>query len=67
MVSLKNHVLIVQKRSELCLYICIQETLSRIRERVREARVRVYRIRPFLSFYMKDLMLEFKTFSKAGF
>ncbi len=61
-------ILAVQKLPESPLYLCIQETLSRIRERVREARVRVYRIRLFLLSFTENLViLEFTTSPKAGF
>ncbi len=64
----KNGILALLKHLEPTGDICIQETLSRIRERVREARVRVYRIHPFLSFCTeKPLILEPPHSSKAGF
>jgi hypothetical protein len=69
MVSLINRISVIQKHLDPPLNSCTKETLSRIRERVCEARVRVYRIRPFLSFYMKNLtMLELQFHSlRAGF
>jgi hypothetical protein len=57
MVSLINRISVIQKHLDPPLNSCTKETLSRIRERVREARVRVYAPRWSLSFCMKKFMV----------